>query len=236
MTVLKFPPHIQHISCRLPDGKWQELLEAAMKNMRLKSCAKRLMMFYADQANGFRPSLRLIEDKTGIGRLNVCHVRKQLETKGFISYDGNVITIDWYRIWQFSLLDQEQIGKQKDWQIAQVTCFEKNRLHKHIGTLRSPKERQLFESYVATAEAIANGVTFPELKGTAYADIAGIQFDIWSEVEDKNRLHKHIWDDESSKWYDPFKDEDPKWVYQVPVVDAYGEIVAYAHYSEQLPF
>ena len=37
-------------------------------------------------------------------------------------------------------------------------------------------------------------------------------------------------------WYNPFDEPDPDWVYQLAVVDAYGEIVAYTHYNTQLPF
>lgn len=195
------------------------------------------MCYYAAQATGFRPSMSCIDEATHIGTKHISSHRKQLVDKGFIGYDGNTIVIDWTRIRAFAAMDRSLMGKPSSWSISPVdsNCYEivKSGVHNYIGTMSSADKR-LYAIYEATAEAIADGVEFPELRSDYIVDPT------------KNDLHNYIGDvdfsnvpgvvERGSGWYNPFDEPDPEWVYQIPVCDAYGQIVAFAHYDTRLPF
>ena len=202
------------------------------------------MCYYAAQATGFRPSMSCIDEATGIGAKNISTYRKHLVDKGFIGYDGNIILIDWVRIRGFASMDRKLIGKPTNWTISPVdsNCYEivKTQVHNYIGTMSSADKR-LYAIYEATAEAIADGVEFPELRSDYIVDPIPNCYEIV-----KTQVHNYIGDvdfsngpgvvERGSGWYNPFDEPDPEWVYQIPICDAYGQIVAFAHYDTRLPF
>ena len=63
-------------------------------------------MIYADSAEGFRPALKLIEDRTGITQNKVSEIRKELVDHGLIAYDQKTIIIDWERMQTFAALNK----------------------------------------------------------------------------------------------------------------------------------
>ena len=236
-TILKFPPKIIHQGGS-PDLEGQGLIvDQALSNLRVPSAGRRLMKYYASQAQGFRPSLKVISEATEINPYNISRCRALLVDYGLIDYDGDNVLIHWLRLRAFASMEPEQMGRKKDWNIAPVASESvsqtKNDLHNYIGTMSSADKR-LYAIYEATAEAIADGVEFPELRSDYIVD------------QTKNDLHNYIGDvdfnngpgvmESGSGWYNPFDEPDPPWVYQIPICDAYGQIVAFAHYDTRLPF
>lgn len=209
-------------------------MSRALQNLRIPKAARKLMTFYASRSDGFRPSLKYIDQETGIGVKNVSTVRNYLVRYGLIGYDGNNIFIDWVRLKAFASLDPSLMGRKKNWKITPIDTDEitsaKTQVHTYID-LKTLEEKQFYKAYIATAQALIDGVVFPE-----YKDKPTPVIDPDILKESKTQVHTYI---EDESFYEPqtdLEEDDLSWVYQVPVVDAYGEIVDYAHYDTNLPF
>jgi len=239
-TILKFPPCVRHVGHRPPQDMQSSVVDRALLNLRAPKAACKLMKFYAAQATGFRPSLKMIDAATGIGEKHVSTARQMLVRYGLIAYDGKTILIDWVRLTAFALLDAKAMGQKKNWNISPVS-FDllgepKTGVHNYIGT-GDQESKRLYAIYEATQQAVADGVMFPELKGTEAEKLLG---------QPKTGVHNYIGNEtlifgpdgfqKGVGWYSPFDEPDPEWVYQCAVVDAYGEIVGYMHYDTRLPF
>lgn len=185
------------------------------------------MKFYATRSDGFRPSLKMIDDAIGIGEKHVSTVRQALVRYGLIAYDGKTILIDWMRLHAFAAAEPRLMGRKKDWKITPVAPNLLGEPKSGVHTYRGTRVSHLYDLYVATQQAVAGGVIFPELSGKETDNLLG---------DTKTQVHTYRETRVSPEWYNPFDKDDPSWVYQVPIVDAYGEIVAYAHYSIVLPF
>ena len=220
------------------------IVDQALSNLRVPSAGRKLMKYYASQAQGFRPSLKIINEATGVGEKHVSEIRQLLIRYGLIDYDGDNILIHWFRLRAFASMEPEKMGKKKDWNIApiapDVLDETKTRVHNYIGTMSSADKR-LYAIYEATADAIADGVEFPELRSDYIVNTIPNCYEIV-----KSGVHNYIGDvdfsngpgvmESGSGWYNPFDEPDPPWVYQMPIYDAYGQIVAFAHYDTRLPF
>ena len=85
-------------------------MQAACDNLHISGQARRLLAFYADQADGSTPALELIHKKTGLDRKDISKIRMQLVDNGFIRYEPNkVIDLDWDRIRLYSTFDQDKV-------------------------------------------------------------------------------------------------------------------------------
>lgn len=86
------------------------IIDSACANLRLSGQAKRLLVFYADQADGFTPALEWIHQNTGLDRKDISKIRQQLVDNGFILYKPNqTIELDWDRIRLYASLDKEML-------------------------------------------------------------------------------------------------------------------------------
>lgn len=91
-----------------PEDYEQMVLDCA-KNVRLTKNATRLLVYYAERSNGFKPALAEIERATGIFGKSISTYRKQLITHGLIGYGedfGNMLVVDWNRIHIFAMLER----------------------------------------------------------------------------------------------------------------------------------
>ena len=98
------PPQIHH-SGQKPDN-WMQMIDDAAKNIHIRNQAVRLLKYYAQNGNGFRPALSLIEITTGIAANKISEIRKRLVQKGLIAYTGDKIFIDWNHIRIYAGLDK----------------------------------------------------------------------------------------------------------------------------------
>ena len=238
--ILKFPPCIRHVGRRPPQDMQSSVVDRALLNLRVPKAACKLMKFYAAQATGFRPSLKMIDTATGIGEKHVSTARQMLVRYGLIAYDGKTVLIDWVRLAAFASLDAKAMGQKRNWNISPVSFdlldAPKTGVHNYIGT-GDQESKRLYAIYEATQQAIADGVKFPELKSLEAESLLG---------EPKTGVHNYIGTSdlvfgpdgfqESVEWYSPFDEPDPEWVNQCAIMDAYGEIVGYMHYDAKLPF
>lgn len=233
-TILKFPPAIKHMGQRPSQDKQSLIVDQALANLRIPKAASKLMKFYTTHATGFRPSLKMIESATGIDAHNISRSRMLLMAYGLIDYDGNNIFIDWLRLCAFASLQPKMMGQKKHWNIGTMSRTQNDEenfdVHNYIGT-RDSELMRLYHAYKATAEALMNGVKFPELEGKEIPEV-----NVRSFFDEKNDVHNYIRNEISCGWYNPFNEPDPLWVYQDALVDAYGEIVGYTHYNTVLPF
>ena len=99
-------PKIYHSEDR-PSCFRQMIFDCA-KNVHLREHATRLLLFYANQANGFSPALAFISRETGLSIYRVYELRQQLVNYGLIGYSNekNYIHIAWNRIKAFALLEK----------------------------------------------------------------------------------------------------------------------------------
>lgn len=166
------------------------VVDRALLNLRAPKAACKLMKFYAARSEGFRPSLKVIYEETGIDAHNVSRCRALLMRYGLIGYNGRTVIIDWVRLRALASMEPKLMGQKSNWQITPVD----------VNLLGQPKND--VHTYIGTENLIFGPDGFQDSVG----------------------------------WYSPFDEPDPQWVFQRAIVDAYGEIAAYAHYDTLLPF
>lgn len=101
----RHPPAIHHIGRR--DENHTQTVRQAAKVVRLPDRATKLLTFYADCPDGFRPALKTVHDKTGMDRKDIYKARKELVDVGFILYTPEEIRIDWQRVAAMAMLPPE---------------------------------------------------------------------------------------------------------------------------------
>ena len=217
-TILKFPPCIKHVGQR-PEQEAQSLVvDQALANLRAPRAACKLMRFYTDNASGFRPSLKMITDATGLDKNNVSRTRALLIAYGLLGYDGKTVYVDWVRLRAFAAINAKLMGQKKQWKITPVSpdllAPSKNDVYNYLGT----DERSLLRVYEATAEAVAAGVKFPELRGTEVEKLLG---------DPKNDVYNYLGTGElvygscgwqEIGWYNPFDEPIPAWAVDIPAL------------------
>lgn len=219
---------MKHVGKRPDQDKQGLIIDQALRNLRVPKAAYKLMKLYASHADGFRPSLKLIHETTGIDTHNVSRCRMLLVQYGLIAYDGKCITIDWVRLSAFASMDTSKMGQKNRWSISPIKVDlpdeSKNDVHNYIGT-GDFESRRLYALYEATRQAIEDGVKFPELKDISNSNLLDAT---------KNDVHNYIGMSdftpsqqglhESVGWYNPFDEPDPPWVYQDGSINAYQEV------------
>ena len=238
--ILKFPPCIRHVGRRPPQDMQSSVVNRALLNLRVPKAACKLMKFYAARSEGFRPSLKMIHEETGIDEHNVSRCRTLLIRYGLIGYNGTTVLLDWVRLCALASMEPRLMGQKSSWQIAPVGMnlldAPKNDVHTYIGT-GDQESKRLYAVYEATQQAIADGVKFPELKSLEAENLlGGTKNDVHTYIGTSDLVFGPDGFQESVGWYSPFDEPDPEWVNQCAIMDAYGEIVGYMHYDTKLPF
>lgn len=100
----RHPPAIHHIGRR--DENHAQTVQQAAKVVQLPQRATKLLLYYADCPDGFRPALKTVYDKTGIAKKSVYLIRKRLVTAGFILYGGGNICMLWDRIEEVARIEK----------------------------------------------------------------------------------------------------------------------------------
>jgi hypothetical protein len=165
----------------------------------------------------------MINEETGIDSHNVSRVRALLITYGLIGYNGRTVLIDWVRLCAFAAINARLMGQKQRWNITpihpELLDAIKNDVHTYIGT-GDQYSKYLYRLYEATAEAVKDGVMFPELRGTDTDELLG---------NIKNDVHTYIGIDnlvfgangpELMGWYNPFDEPDPDWAADMLANDA----------------
>ena len=100
------PPAIYHSEPR--PNNYVNMINDCATNIHLRPNATLLLQFYADQANGFTPSLGLINRSTGLAPNKIFELRQQLVNYGLINYSSekHFIHIGWSRIKAYAMLEQ----------------------------------------------------------------------------------------------------------------------------------
>ena len=127
------PPSIKHINRpNISSAQRIELAETAARNVRLSGRATKLLLFYAAQANGFRPALKLIQNSTGIRANLISQVRKQLSEHNVIKYSSAAkkICICWDALSAYALM--EPLSKAEANNSANFPGWRDASLPKHI--------------------------------------------------------------------------------------------------------
>ena len=105
-----YPPKVTHINSRAADNR-EELCSLCGSSLHMSKSEVKLLRYYAEQANGFKPALQHIANTIGISRFHVQRARKMLESHGVIKTDDDRVYIDWERIRLFSTLDPQMTNK-----------------------------------------------------------------------------------------------------------------------------
>ena len=104
------PPMIIHVGSRPRSAR--AIIARCCANIYLSGRAEKLLQFYANQADGFPPALKLVARETGIAINKISEIRKEIADRGLIEYDrGNAwrqghIKIQWLRIRTFAALTE----------------------------------------------------------------------------------------------------------------------------------
>ena len=107
----KRTPCVRHFNFHGAAGEARHhLILEAMRKLRIKDEAQRLMLCYVNCASGFKPSTRYIHDKTGIAENNIARARAKLARFGLLCFRDDTIWIDWDRIRLLASLDEHLMG------------------------------------------------------------------------------------------------------------------------------
>ena len=115
MTNLNYTP-AKIVHENKPDRMYaMDTVHLACRSMHLSWEVERLMLYYAQCANGFRPSKELISQDAHIYSFRIYNDRQILQQYGFLTYDKDekTITIHWDRIKIYATLDPS-LTKAKD--------------------------------------------------------------------------------------------------------------------------
>ena len=191
-------------------------MDQALANLRVPRAACKLMRFYADRSNGFRPSLKIITDETGLDKNNISRTRALLISYGLLGYDGKIVYIDWVRLRAFAAINTKAMGQKKRWKITPIDPDllgdAKNDVYTYLGT----DERSLLRVYEATAEAVVAGVKFPELRGTETEKLLDAsKNDVYTYLGTGDLVYgPYGW--QECGWYNPFDEPIPAWAVDIP--------------------
>lgn len=107
----KRTPCVQHFNFRNAAGEARRhLIAEAMRKLRIKDEAQRLMLCYVNCPSGFKPSTKYIFEKTGIKQNHVARARAKLARFGLLCFQDETIWIDWDRIRILASLDPDLMG------------------------------------------------------------------------------------------------------------------------------
>lgn len=107
---IRQPPMIHHCNQTEYIQRGASLVQMAADAcaaMYLPDRVKKLLTFYADCPDGFRPALNTVHDKTGMNESSICKARKELVDVGFLLYTPDEIRIDWQRVATMAMLPPE---------------------------------------------------------------------------------------------------------------------------------
>ena len=110
MKNIRQPPMIHHCNQTEYIQRGANLVQMAADAcaaMYLPDRMKKLLTFYADCPDGFRPALKTVHDETGMNESSICKARKELVDVGFILYTPEEIRIDWQRVAAMAMLPPE---------------------------------------------------------------------------------------------------------------------------------
>lgn len=100
------PAKIVHIG--KPDRMYaMDTVHLAARSMHLTWEVERQMLYYAQCANGFRPSEEMVSQEAHVQKFHVYNNRQTLQQFGFLTYnkDEKTITVHWDRIKIYATLD-----------------------------------------------------------------------------------------------------------------------------------
>ena len=109
MKNIRQPPIIHHCNQTEYIQRGASLVQMAADAcaaMYLPDRMKKLLTFYADCPDGFRPALKTVRENTGIAKNAVSTIRKYLVTAGFILYGGGNICLLWERIEEVARIEK----------------------------------------------------------------------------------------------------------------------------------
>lgn len=106
------PCRIVHIKNSLSQID-SSLIKSASSALSMKPGEQQLLLFYCSCSSGFRPSISLITQRTGLGKRAILRNRELLVEDGLIAIHNNTVYVDWSRIQVFASVDAGMIPKQR---------------------------------------------------------------------------------------------------------------------------
>lgn len=85
----------------------EQIAAAASDNLRLSKRETKLLLYYCSQAKMFTPSLKRIEQMTGIAANKVWETQDKLCKKMLIFREHGKIIIDWWRLRAFAMMERQ---------------------------------------------------------------------------------------------------------------------------------
>lgn len=104
------PPKVTHLHCRAADER-QALCQLCGAALHMSKGEIKLLRYYAEQQNGFKPALQHIANTLEMNRSQIFRNRRLLEQHGVILVQDDRVYIDWQRIRLFSTLDPALTSK-----------------------------------------------------------------------------------------------------------------------------
>lgn len=89
------------------------VIKSASHALSMKPGEQQLLLFYCDCSSGFRPSINLITQRTGLGKRAILRNRELLVEDGLIAVHSGTVYVDWSRIQAFASVDAGMIPKQR---------------------------------------------------------------------------------------------------------------------------
>ena len=108
--IQRTPPRIVHGAQRPKRADIYEVINKAADNAKMTKQERRLLLYLADQADGFTPAQKTIHNATGIPETRIKNVRRSLQKLSVIDYKYNeydhFLFINWTVIRGYALLPE----------------------------------------------------------------------------------------------------------------------------------
>lgn len=104
------PLRLRHLHTLRQDSR-KSLVSSCSLALHMSKGEEKLLQYYAQQQDGFRPSLRRIADLISVTPRQVERLRLMLVQHGIAKLDSECVYIDWERIRLFSTLDPAMTSK-----------------------------------------------------------------------------------------------------------------------------
>jgi len=96
MPIYKVPKMVVHFEQTTQDAKnAKDILNTFSDNMKLDESERRLLLTYSDCTTGFRPSKKLLADKSGLIDRTITNARDRLSKRNIIFVDSDHIYLRW---------------------------------------------------------------------------------------------------------------------------------------------
>lgn len=200
-----------------------DTVHMAARNLYLTWEVERVMLYYSQCANGFRPSRELIAKEAHVPFAHVLSDRKVLMEMGFISYNptANTVKVNWDRIKLYATLDKRLTKAKKKENIYIAECNDHDQESKTIKELNKDLKEHIHRDLTPNQQHFYDAVDKMTVSEWNALNV-GIGAYIPPAVSTKDDFSVAAFYAGLNKDFNPYSDiSEMPWSGRLPIVETY---------------